>query len=656
MRRLGCVLLAVLMASVGRASPTFAAKPLGPLRVGGIVDAELFPGAEIGARARFDAVNATGGVDGRRVEFVGVSDDRRDPSVTRSEIHRLTRDAGVDAVVPVVTSRFTDDGMLAAARVPAFGWGIAGGFCGNRWAFAITGCLAPLLPHRVPGIWGDLVASVLRARKVPHPTAAIVVETAAVPRSLDELRSVVEAAGIQVVYAKAALGTGPDAASGVDATATEILTAARRPPSAVFVVGGFGAVGALQGALRLHGYDGVMTNLVQYSPILVGPAQGAYVLTQFATPESAPANPAMREIVRQISALTSDPVTPSMLAGWLAADLWVRAAAAAGPQPTPSRVAIFLTGLKTGAAEQRGIFVGFEIAQAHDDRLGMKRRGDGADTLGETADEVGAAIRRASRQPVNVPLLVRPELVVFQQRARVHLDAVIDDELQARQPHTVIRQEGIFKGLIGIAHIHHDFRARPVRRIQRNALDAEFLCALVDLSGIALGATHRHAHAAADDLGGVATTHDGWNAQLARDDGGMTGASAAVGDDGGGGFHYRFPVGIGHVCHQHLAGAQFRHIGCGLDHVRCAARDTAANAFPGGQDLAARFQRINLVHVARLARTHGLGARLQDIEFPVHAVLGPFDVHRSILARELRIMPFDLHGIPRQLQCFIVRQ
>src|SRR3989344_2638060 len=216
---------------------------------------------------------------------------------------------------------------------------------------------------------------------------------------------------------------------------------------------------------------------------------------------------------------------------------------------------IFLPGLEAGAAEQRGVFVRFEIAQAHDDRLGVKRGGDGANTFGEAADKVGAAVRISSRQPVDVPLFILAEFVIFQQRARVRLDAVIDDEFQAREPHAVIRQERIFKGLIGIADIYHDFRARPVRGIRRYPVDAEFLLALVDTPGIALGATHRHLHAGADDLGGVAATHDRRDAQLTRDNGGVTGAPATVGDNPGGGFHYRLPVGVGHVGHQHLAGA-----------------------------------------------------------------------------------------------------
>jgi ABC-type branched-subunit amino acid transport system substrate-binding protein len=310
-----------------------------PLRVAGIADVELFRGAEVGARARLEALNAAGGIDGRRVEFLGVSDDHRDAATAAAETKRLVRDVGVDAVVPVLSSRFTDAGVLAEARVPAFGWGIAGGFCGSRWAFAITGCRAALLPREVPGIWGELVASVVRARGVSRPTAAIVTEAAGVPRALDELRAVARAAGFRVTSAEAALGSGESAAAGVDAIGDAIVAAGGDPPDAVFAVAGYTAVGALQDALRARSYAGVMTNLVQYSPALAAPAAGAYVLTEFATPESAPDNPRMQEILAQLAPLTTEAVTPSMLAGWFAADLWVRAVEEAGADASPARVA-----------------------------------------------------------------------------------------------------------------------------------------------------------------------------------------------------------------------------------------------------------------------------------------------------------------------------
>ena len=308
------------------------------IRVGGIADVELFRGAEVGARARFTAVNAEGGIDGVPIELVGVADDQRDPSVARNEVRRLVEQEQVEALVPVVTSRFTDDGTLADARIPAFGWGIASGFCGNRWAFGITGCLAPLLPERVPTIWGVLVAEVLQARGVTDPTVAFVTERGALPRTLRELRAVAKAADLRVVDARADLGTGDGAAEGATESAAAVA-GGDAPPDAVFTVASFAAVGAFQDALRAQGYAGVMTNLVQYGPSLAGPANGAFVLTQFATPESALFTPEMQRIVQEIGAVTTDAITPAMLAGWLSADEFVRARRAAGVDATPAAVA-----------------------------------------------------------------------------------------------------------------------------------------------------------------------------------------------------------------------------------------------------------------------------------------------------------------------------
>jgi hypothetical protein len=215
------------------------------IRVAGLADVELFRGAEVGARARFQAVNAEGGIDGVPIELVAVADDQRDAAVARSEVQRLVDTEQVDALVPVVTSRFTDDGTLAAAETPAFGWGIASGFCGNRFAFGITGCLAPLVPRRVPTIWGELVAEVLAGRDVDEPTVALVTEAAAIPRTLRELRAVAEASGLRVVDARADLGSGESATAAVTELATAVLGGAE-PPDAVFTVASFAAVGAFR--------------------------------------------------------------------------------------------------------------------------------------------------------------------------------------------------------------------------------------------------------------------------------------------------------------------------------------------------------------------------------------------------------------------------
>ena len=78
-------------------------------------------------------------------------------------------------------------------------------------------------------------------------------------------------------------------------------------------------------------------------------------------------------------------------------------------------------------------------------------------------------------------------------------------------------------------------------------------------------------------LRGIAAADHRGNAQLARDDGRVTGAAAAVGDDGRGALHDRLPVRIGHVGDQHVAGLHARHLGGVAHHARGAGADALAD-------------------------------------------------------------------------------
>ena len=53
---------------------------------------------------------------------------------------------------------------------------------------------------------------------------------------------------------------------------------------------------------------------------------------------------------------------------------------------------------------------------------------------------------------------------------------------------------------------------------------------------------------------------DGGNAEFARDDRRMTGPAAAIGDDAGGRFHHRAPIGRGRVGDEDFAGERIATI------------------------------------------------------------------------------------------------
>ena len=95
---------------------------------------------------------------------------------------------------------------------------------------------------------------------------------------------------------------------------------------------------------------------------------------------------------------------------------------------------------------------------------------------------------------------------------------------------------------------------------RRARVDLERQRALIDVPDIALGAGDGHHGAGLQRLLGVVRADHGRNAELAGDDGGMTGSSAALGDDRGGDLHHRLPVRAWSFGHQHLAGLETAEI------------------------------------------------------------------------------------------------
>src|SRR5690606_27771439 len=75
--------------------------------------------------------------------------------------------------------------------------------------------------------------------------------------------------------------------------------------------------------------------------------------------------------------------------------------------------------LVAGAADQVGIFVGFEIGQTHDDGLRREGRGDRGYALGQPLDEEFARVRVSRNQGLYDRFELGRQGVVFEQRAGV---------------------------------------------------------------------------------------------------------------------------------------------------------------------------------------------------------------------------------------------
>ena len=301
------------------------------IKVGGLGYSLLYGDADIGAKARFQRANDTGGVNGRTIDYLGFTDDGGDPNVGTQGATKLVQQDGVFAVVPTVTPDLGAATYLVQQQVPYFGWALSSNFCGNAYGFGFSGCLIP--KDVASNAWGTLVTKVFGR---PGRTAAIVTEnTPSGQYQLSSLTAGAKSAKLKVVYGKSSL-TVP-ATVDFNAVAKEILTSSGgKSPESIFVVGNISNVLGLQQALRAAGFVfGILTNQLEYGPNLVAPAVGSFVMVQTAPTESAATNPAVAQMIADVQKVApNQPITQAVIAGYWSADLFVAAVKKAGTNLT----------------------------------------------------------------------------------------------------------------------------------------------------------------------------------------------------------------------------------------------------------------------------------------------------------------------------------
>jgi hypothetical protein len=304
------------------------------VKVGGLGQSFVYGGAEVGARARFQRANDSGGVNGRTIDYVGFKDDGGGGATGTTTAQNLVEQSGVFAVVPVVTPDLAASAYLVKSQVPYFGWALSSNFCGNRYGFGFTGC--PVPENATSNAWPLLVSKVFQNGSSNRAVAIVGENTPSGQYEVASLSAAAQSVKFRVAYAKAALAT--PATPDYDAVAKEVVTSNRGTiPDAVFVVGGLSNVFGMQQALSANGYLGLFTNQIEYGPNLVAPAVSTVVYTQTAPTESASTNPAMQQLVDDVHKIAPDqPIDQGVIAGYWSADLFLAALQKAGKNPTPA--------------------------------------------------------------------------------------------------------------------------------------------------------------------------------------------------------------------------------------------------------------------------------------------------------------------------------
>lgn len=305
--------------------------------IGGVAELKSFAGTDVGAKARFARANKEGGIEGRKIKFVGVKDDGSDPSRNQDLVRELVQQDEVFAVAPVISQSFSPQSsdFLADNAVPFFGWGFSPGFCGNDFGYGFNGCLISSDYYNSSLIDASIKASKLPAKKVKFAFQGE--DGPAGVQGNAAFAAVAEDRGAEVVYQEANI---PLEQTTTDYT-PYVQAIIDSDPNIVYAAMGFENTVGLTGALNAAGFDGIVLNfstyvpgLLEAQPELAQAIDGAYVNTQVVPAESR--SPLIKQIQKDLKAI-GEPTDIGLgtEVSWLVADQLVQMLEATGKDLTP---------------------------------------------------------------------------------------------------------------------------------------------------------------------------------------------------------------------------------------------------------------------------------------------------------------------------------
>jgi branched-chain amino acid transport system substrate-binding protein len=303
-------------------------------------------GAVIGFKAYVNQINASGGVYGRKINFVGDQDDAYSATTDVQIVQNLVEQKHVFMVAPVASNQFTGGSYLVENNIPFIGSGNGTPFCGTTSGFGFYGCSVPSLTPGSPvspslyRIVKDVLKKEGKLKPGQKPSIAVVFNSSGSgPVSVAPAKVEAQLAGFNVSYDEAAIP-----AVGVadfSPYAEQVLTSNHGgPPDAVFLLSAGSNVVGMHQALVAAGFKGPLFDATTYAPSttqnsqLVSALQNEYSIIQLQPYQAN--TPNVRQMLSSMRKIEGKSYVPDNYAeqGYEAAALMVAMLRATGPDLT----------------------------------------------------------------------------------------------------------------------------------------------------------------------------------------------------------------------------------------------------------------------------------------------------------------------------------
>lgn len=240
---------------------------LSPIRVGGQGALSNLPGLSTGFRARIATVNAEGGIDGRKIEFIGVLNDVSKTETPQSAAQKLSSSWHVTVDAPFATTECTSTTgqILKKFKILFIGWGVCTAFNNNRFGVGITGDAASSNQVPTEGL-SQIQAAAINHRSAKNKHKGSVTIAIVGSRDGSDIQHVKDNAvaavsvGMKVIYAK----------SPMESTGAGLRTVARslvaKSPTVIYAVGTYGNDMAMISYLHALRFTGLIVDQTTYRP------------------------------------------------------------------------------------------------------------------------------------------------------------------------------------------------------------------------------------------------------------------------------------------------------------------------------------------------------------------------------------------------------